>query len=487
MVCEASEGRYAQLRAAALDFLGAAFSTLTMLHVLPVARYHRYLRVGVDYEGADVMFSKEFKHLEEQITNAFPERCLAVGYGGGSASGFVFGFLESSIAEFAAQEEEEFISNTGAVEEMIDELVRVLEQNSRSMVHCRLVSHLTTADGEPVTVGGVTLGPVPQDAFLPEIMSLVTTKIPMARQAFFSGPPVTLDRPCAIVIAEKTTSGNPLQTKHELNASVERFLLIARLVTGATARSYWDITGTSDAISDFRPHGKAFFDGLGSYQILRRVGVVAEGDEGAYAALGRLIDDAEVEREGKVMTSFDMALGRFTRSYLADDLADAVVDLATSLEAILLGGDKSKDDIGLRLRGRASALLSTTNDAATAVKRHISDLYSVRSSLVHGGSLKSAELKRYFRRIVAEPQGQPDGVLFARIVDRFRDLVRRAILARLVLAAEPAKLWPFDNPPPNLDLILCYQSERWLSQWRTTLASIGLGHAGEALPEAEDN
>ncbi|WP_133207022.1 MULTISPECIES: HEPN domain-containing protein [Arthrobacter] len=477
-----------QLRAAALDFLGAAFSTLTMLRVLPVSMYHRYIRVGADYVGADVMFSNEFKDLEEQITLAFPERCMADGHSGGTASGFIFGFLEASIAELATKQEHEFSSNPDAAEEMIDELVRVLEQDMRSMVHCRLVSHLTTADGEPVTVGGVTLVPVPQEAFLPEIMSIVTTKIPMARQAFFSGPPVTLDRPNAIVIAEKTTSGDPFQTKHELKTRVERFLLIARLVTGATARSYWDITGTSDAISDFRPHGRAFFDGLGRHQILSRVGVVAEGDEGAFAALGQLIDGAEVDREGKVMTSFDMAFGRFTRSYLTDDLADAVVDLATSLEAILLGGDKSKDDIGLRLRGRAAALLSTTNDAAPAMKRHISDLYSVRSALVHGGSLKAAELRRYFRRIVAEPQGQPDGVLFARLVDRFRDLVRRAILARLALAAEPVKLWPFDNPPPNVDQLLCDdgESERWRSQWRTTLASIGLGHAGEALPEAED-
>ncbi len=74
--------------------------------------------------------------------------------------------------------------------------------------------------------------------------------------------------------------------------------------------------------------------------------------------------------------------------------------------------------------------------------------------------------------------------------DRMREIVRRAILARLCLAetrngVEP--LWPLGGSTP-VDAILADDATRaaWRAHWRDRLAELGAGSAAEKAEAAVD-
>jgi len=171
------------------------------------------------------------------------------------------------------------------------------------------------------------------------------------------------------------------------------------------------------------------------------------GDEGgAFAALGDLIDAADVKREEMAATSFDVALSKFNRSNSSDSPYEHLVDLATALEAALIGAESETECLTLRLRNRTSALLATDDDPARALFDDVGLLYGLRSKLVHGGQIKQKDLQKTISRISTVPSETIEhrfGVALGHAVDRMRDLVRRAILARVCVAAGPEPLWAF--------------------------------------------
>lgn len=70
------------------------------------------------------------------------------------------------------------------------------------------------------------------------------------------------------------------------------------------------------------------------------------------------------------------------------------------------------------------------------------------------------------------------------MVDRLRDLVRRALLMQICLACEPKVLWPIENNS-MVDATLADDAIRadWRRAWRERLAAIGAGEvAGRARP-----
>src|SRR5262249_29618664 len=69
-----------------------------------------------------------------------------------------------------------------------------------------------------------------------------------------------------------------------------------------------------------------------------------------------------------------------------DSEVDRVVDYMTAIEAALV---PETDFVGRRLRKRTVAILGLTNDKARATEKLLKDMYSFRSTLVHGSSVKS--------------------------------------------------------------------------------------------------
>ena len=75
------------------------------------------------------------------------------------------------------------------------------------------------------------------------------------------------------------------------------------------------------------------------------------------------------------------------------------------------------------------------------------------------------------------PEGS-DGIVMAQGVERLRDLVRRALLARICLAAGEPPMWPLnaqDRDDSAVDVAMADDAERvrWRDSWRQALGPAG--------------
>ncbi|MCX4098023.1 HEPN domain-containing protein [Nocardia sp. alder85J] len=215
---------------------------------------------------------------------------------------------------------------------------------------------------------------------------------------------------------------------------------------------------------------------------VRRTVRIKGDEEPAFTALGDLIDSAEVRREGMAATSYDVAMNKFNGSYRESGPFEHLVDLATALEAALLGGEKETEGLSLRLRTRVAALLATEADSGEALFRDVSRLYDIRSKLVHGGQIPEKELRKLINGISTVPESAKNSFVTAvdYAVDRMRDIVRRAILARLCLAAKKDAPWPFIGSTA-VDASLAGDKGRaeWRQHWRSYLSELGVGYAAD--------
>ena len=114
----------------------------------------------------------------------------------------------------------------------------------------------------------------------------------------------------------------------------------------------------------------------------------------------------------------------------------------------------------------------------------------MRSKLVHGGQIKERDLRRIIGRVSTVPPDAVEtrlGVALGYAVDRMRDLVRRSILARLCLAAEPNAPWPFTGNT-RVDALLSDDATRndWRARWHERLAALGVDSAGGPPRSAVD-
>jgi hypothetical protein len=166
-----------------------------------------------------------------------------------------------------------------------------------------------------------------------------------------------------------------------------------------------------------------------------------------------------------------------------------VLELATALEACL--GPRNKDqEIGLTLRTRAAHLLAHDDfEQAEAIYRDLTDLYNMRSDIIHGNPewTKSPEklwADRGYRHIFERDRTHA-------LLDRWRDIVRRAITARLMLGDVTLKdgaLWPLTGEEPAVDRLMARKDRR--DEWRARIvdgaAAYGLPLLAERAPPLID-
>ena len=172
-----------------------------------------------------------------------------------------------------------------------------------------------------------------------------------------------------------------------------------------------------------------------------------------------------------------LAIGRLNRSLdgPATIVADIVIDLSVGLEAALSGTDTS--DVGLRLRVRAADLLATPDDPGDIIYEDVKLLYEFRSAIIHGKILKPGALTKSISRVSSATRSSYTGEQIALALDRWRDLLRRSILVRGALAADPS-LWPLKSSI-DVDRVLRTESKRaaWLAHIRSYWADVGLASA----------
>ena len=480
------------VESASRAFLASAFAVLKSECVIPRPFYDPYVSVGHEYFGASIMALPEYQHLEEQLKATYESRfpdSPGPGYRENPPSTYVFALLDAGVA--CSAREGDFDLPSEIVDPLLVELRVMLEKTTYDVVCARHVLHLTTADAREAAIGDVTIVPRKSDQDYRGLQNRIQREIAGAALAWNRKVPTPFDSPDALLIIRRTINGpNPYKDCESLSVELERFLMLARLLTSGTTYSAYEVSGMPTLIAPMKPVMHAFQRSPLPYLVRRTVRLT--GDEGpAFGALGDLIDAAEVKREGMVTTSFDVALRKFNFSHVAESPYEQLVDLATALEAVLIGTEAENEGLSLRLRTRTAALLATENDEATSLFSDVGQLYSLRSKLVHGGQIKRNDLRKTIVKVstvaAEDTTDQRFGIGLAHAVDRMRDIVRRAILARLCLAEKPTPLWPFEGGI-SVDAELADDSNRaaWRTHWRQRLAGLGVESAADRAREAVD-
>jgi hypothetical protein len=471
-------------------FVIAAWRVLRELHVVPPPPFHPYLSVGRDYAGMDLMELPEFAALEAAIQGTFSRFAEEVPFGERDyANGYIFSFLDALVASVTL-DGVAFWPRGPQFGRAVDDLLASLRAESFEVACCRVVSHLTTDDRQPLEIRDVTVVPLNVDAAQHNrsLNRIIEDVIPRAASAYGRIDPHVYAPPESVLIA-RGSDAKPFDIVNEVSQRIETLLLLVRLLHAGTSESVYEVQGETSRVRRFSPTMVRFRGAgpglLASPLMIRRTVRLTAADGPRVEGLWKLIASAERDRPGMILTSFAMAMHKFQLSYHAHTWYESLVDLATAFEAALSGKDKT--DVVLRLRTRAAALLASENDPASAIFNDVGELYGLRSTLVHGGEMKEKDLLKAIKRISTVPDNALFGVALGHAVDRLRDLVRRSLLVRVWLGSGDEPLWPLgDDVSIDAKLADDEIKQAWRTGWRETLASFDAQQAAERPAVAAD-
>lgn len=224
----------------AVAMLGVAFRALHEDRVLPTSRFRSFPQVVRDYSGVAIKAMPEFGAFEATLVATYPDRFgpLATDSGPQEPWMCAFRLLEACIARLT-QNGESYDVRSPTVDLCIRELVDMLDAEDHEAACCRLVAHLTTADDTPVEIGDLKIIPVRR---LEGAIDRITEVIPAAPSAFNRNPPHHYDPPLAVVVGVGRDP-NPYWAGGQKSKSIERFLLLTRLLTAGTTHSVYEVTG----------------------------------------------------------------------------------------------------------------------------------------------------------------------------------------------------------------------------------------------------
>ena len=138
-----------------------------------------------------------------------------------------------------------------------------------------------------------------------------------------------------------------------------------------------------------------------------------------------------------------------------------------------MGQEDDPAELSLRLRNRAATLLADPHDKAARIFDDLSIIYELRSRVMHGSRQDPKKLIARIEKVPAAALRTLPGTKTEFLIDRFRDLVRRAILARLFLAQGESPAWPLGGAK-DLDKRLTDDQERQQLRnlWRERVRSL---------------
>ena len=475
---EFSETARQQAHGAAWEFVREALAVLEREHVLPVSWFDPHIGLDRDYSGHVLAGMQSKAQLDQLLQETFQDR-----------------FKEPPMGEFRDYPQwyvshllEEVVRRSGpghrldtdierlrqVVFECVEELLEALRTPGFELGACRVVSHLTTANGQPIRFGDVVVRPA-KDSYGQDggILETIDKSIPGTAAVESLDDHLDYAFPVAIVEVRTGVTGFVNYPVVRLTEQMAEFVGAVRLLTGGTLASGAQIQGSTSWTGRIRPYKFDFRSPGWGNTLTRRVTRLDETHAEPIKRLIEMLHASLGEREERlIVSSLGMALAMFNRSHQLTPWSDRLVDLATALEAALIGDGANTTAVSLRLRQRAATLLACETDPARHIFKDTKVLYNLRSKIVHGGTLKRDKFEKDLMRISTIPEGTPLGTASEQAIDRLRDIVRRSILARISLTQGPNPLWPQDIA---VDEHLADEQTRqqWRSAWQQHIADIG--------------
>lgn len=469
--------------AEARKFLATALAEYRRLGVIPnVRRLNRWQR----YEGPWPPWGAWFLIADREATMAGFVAALRAAYPArfGEVSKFPYKDPEEYIRAFLSAVIAAGLIGEGRVSvrsrattAMLHELHRSVTQEGQTFGVLWLIGDVDFDAVDREKVGDITLF---RPTNPPE--SLVSRLLPGALWAHDHGYPMPGAKHTGLLWASGTGRGHHWDVTNPINNEMGRFLHALRLATAATSLERFVWLGEPSMIHAQSQEAWPQAEGSGWETWWRRVATITLDHLPGLRRLAVMIDRLEVPSAAKkkkgALPAIVIAIRRYSRSHRIATWQDTVLELATALEACL--GPRNKDqEIGLTLRTRAAHLLAhDDSEQAEEIYRDLTDLYNMRSDIIHG----NPEWTKTPERLWAD-RGYTH--IFERdrmhaLLDRWRDIVRRAITARLMLGDATlgdGALWPLSGEEPAVDRSLARRDRR--DEWRGRIVD---GAAAYGLP-----
>lgn len=454
--------------------------------MLPRSRYRPWIWMARDYfgdavEGAQGLLARV---LEAKLPERFGSRA-----GGPLDHPWLYAsaLLEAAVAA-ATLAGESYEVRSPSVQSVIDELVMKVQVVPRSTVlqlvadvdveHPPLPEGYQDPLGQTVQLGGVRVIRVENWA-----ERFIERELPSAGYEVQRPQVVVYPGPVSLLSATVESMAHHESRAREARLRLDHAIAAIRLATGSTVHAVLDIEGDPDRVRWLSPAITPLPNW--GFRFVHRPATLSGTD---LPGLGGLMSLIQSWGDDPKWLAVRVALGRLGRSLDGryPSLADQVVDLAIGLEAALGGADKS--EIGLRLRARAAAILAADADPPEVIYRDVKTLYDLRSTFVHGGTLSGKAAAKAIKSVAAGLGGTCPAEEHLLALDRWRDLLRRAILARIALAtaAIPWALGSKEDRQLDVDGHLLRPDHRsaWRRHARTFWSAQGLPGVANPAPAA---
>jgi hypothetical protein len=480
--------------AEARKFLTIALAEYRRLGVIPnLRRLNRWQR----YEGPWPPWGAWFDITDREATMAGFVAALRAAYPVrfGEVTKFPYKDPEEYVRAFVSAVIAEGIIRQGrvavrsrATTAMLHELHRAATQEGQTFGVLWLIGEVDFRPVDREKVGGITLlRPTNPPEFL------VSRLLPGALWAHDRGYPMPGAKHTGLLWASGAGTGHHWDVSMPLNNGMGRFMQALRLATAATSveRMVWLGEPSMIHVQSQEAWPQAEDGPIDSWW--RRVATLTPdhllGLRRLTATMDRLEAPSVAKQKKGALPAIVIAIRRYSRSHRLALWQDTVLELATALEACLGPSDK-RQEIGLTLRTRAAHLLAhDDSEQAETIYRDLTDLYNMRSDIIHG----NPEWTRTPEKLWTD-RGYAH--IFERdrthvLLDRWRDIVRRAITARLLLGDATlgdGALWPLSGEEPPVDRLLTRRDRR--DEWRARIvdgaAAYGLPLLADAAPPLID-
>jgi Apea-like HEPN len=474
-------GERARLRKLAINLLDEAFQHLTEEKVLPRSRYEPWIHVGSEFEGWLIQGLPSHAEFETTLESAFPARFSGKDAARDFASLYPSALVTSAVA-WLTLTGQPYEGSQPAADGAIRAFLRYVSSPAEPVVVVFAVAGVATSDGGPLKARQLTVVPC-NDIGNPQTIAMVERIVPGAGHALKDATLFRVGLPTCLLVAsgrerfvESDHFGDAYSRRlSSLAEQIGGFVSALRLVTSGTVHVLGYIQGQPGPFQLFRPRVSEapFRDSLAD---VRRVVTLESRLVPLLYRLDRLWRDTTASAKG-VVPSLAIAGQRFNRAFSEDHWQARLTDLAVALEAAM-GQQDDPAELSLRLRNRAASLLADEADDAGRIFDDLKVMYDLRSTLLHGSSQDTKELMKRIERVPAAKRRALAGTKVEFFIDRCRDLVRRAILVRLMLAQGASPDWPVAGSQ-NLDKNLTDERhrKRLKNLWRARLRGLGLSSA----------